>query len=107
MPQPLSSKVARPAAPSNDVVATARPLPPRASRLWSPAAVADRLLRQHGARLAGERALARRQRLVRLVDGVPYVTHPFRWLYWDCVLIVVERQTHLRFRHRRHAVGAA
>ena len=96
MPQPLSSNVARPAAPSN-----ARPFPrPHASRYWLPAAVADRLLAQHDTALAGERALAQRERHVACPDGVRQVTDAFRWIYWDVVLIAIERRTSRRFRAR-------
>lgn len=103
MPQPLLSNVAPPSPVGN-----ARPFPrAHASRYWFPAVVADRLLRQHDARRAGERALAQRQRQVVRVDGVAHVTDAFRWIYWDCVLIAVERRTHLRFRQRRDAGVAA
>lgn len=74
------------------------------SRHWLPEAVAHRLMRRLAPGAAGWRVLAQRDR--QLTGGR---TRHRSWVYWDVVLIVIERRTSLRFRERtpRPRAGSA
>lgn len=97
------------------VVPAVRPDNPRrfhSSECWLPACVARRLLRAHSPAVVGRRVLVQRDR--QLTGGRR--NHP-RWIYWDCVLIEIERRTSFIFREHTmrayaaqsaaHASGAA
>lgn len=75
--------------------------PPHCSRFWLPSEVARRLCDRHEGTIAGLRALAKRDRQVVGEADDRDVLDPFLWIYWDCVLIAIERRTRLPFRDGR------
>lgn len=68
------------------------------SRFWLPSEVARRLCDRHGGDVAGLRALQHRERQIVGNAGDRDVLDPFRWIYWDTVLIAIERRTRLQLR---------
>lgn len=110
MPQLAAEKIAAPAAPSNTpgktsgtAPAVKRPRVAYASESWLPARVARRLMQRNGARVAGLRALAQRDRVTEVRNGEVYVRDAWRWLYWTTVIETIERWGAIRILDRRVA----
>jgi len=57
------------------------------SNHWCAMRVARRLVQRYGGTEARRRAHQQKQKHVTIANHVRYVTHAFRWLYWDLVAL--------------------